>query len=102
MTFDPNDALTPVFETFGVSVTFAFAGSDPAVVSGILRSPDHIETGGFAAPVQQPTRILEVRASELPQEPRVGDRVVIGERDYAVSSARREDINQLIWTLELG
>lgn len=88
---DPNMASDATYTPPG--------GGDPVSCRAILRQPD-VDWRGGEVEVATPSRIAEVRVSEVPVMKEAGT-LAIGGKSYTIQKASRPDADRLLWRLEL-
>lgn len=88
---DPNMASDATYTPPG--------GGDPVPCRAILRQPD-VDWRGGDVEVTTPSRIAEVRASEVAAM-KEGGTLSIGGKTHTIQQASRRDADRLLWRLEL-
>ena len=88
---DPNMASDAIYTPPG--------GGDPVSCRAILRQPD-VDWRGGEVEVTTPSRIAEVRVSEVPSM-KEGGALAIGGKTYTIQHASRRDADRMLWRLEL-
>lgn len=89
---DPNMASDATYTAPGI-------GADPVSCRAILRQPD-VDWRGGEVEVTTPSRIAEVRVSEVPSM-KEGGALAVGGKSYTIQKASRPDADRLLWRLEL-
>lgn len=87
------------FRRLGVDAVYTPPSGDPINCRAIFVQPDVDWRGGEGA-VTTPSRIAEVRVSEVAEMKEKG-RLAIGGQSFTVQKASRPDADRLLWRLEL-
>jgi hypothetical protein len=89
---DPNMASDATYTPPG-------GGGVPTPCRAVFRQPD-TDWRGNDAEVTTPSRIAEVRVSEIPVMKEAGT-LAIGGKSYTIQHASRRDADRMLWRLEL-
>ena len=89
---DPNMASDATYTAPG-------PGGAPTPCRAVFRQPD-TDWRGDGVDVTTPSRIAEVRVSEVPMMKEAGT-LTIGGKSYTIQKASRSDADRLLWRLEL-
>jgi len=89
---DPNMASDATYTAPG-------SGGTPIACRAVFRQPD-TEWRGDGVEVTTPSRIAEVRVSEVPVMKEAGTLAIDG-KTYTIQHASRRDADRMLWRLEL-
>ena len=98
---DALDILFAASSKISVAATYTPDGGSPTPCRVILKMADEPYDAGYGAGAMMPSRIAEVRASEIAVATE-GDTITIGGADCPVNAASQPDPDRLLWHLELG
>jgi hypothetical protein len=99
-----SDALNVLFAAsskISVAGTYTPDGGSPALCRVIVKMADVPYDAGYGAGTVMPSRIAEVRVSEIAVSAE-GDTITIDGTGYPVNAASQPDPDRLLWRLELG
>ena len=99
-----SDALDVMFAAssrISVAATYTPNGGPPTSCRTIVKMADESYDAGYGAGAVMPSRIAEIRVSEVAVAAE-GDTITIDGSDYPVNSANQPDPDRLLWRLELG
>ena len=83
----------------GVEAIYTSDGGAPVLVRAVVRRPDEVTNFGDARLWSETTRV-DLRVAEV-QNPRPGDRIVIGADSFTIQGEPVQDPERLIWSLDL-
>lgn len=87
---DPNMAVDVVFTPAATQV--------PASIRAIRKAPDDVSMFQETR-VQSPTSVFEIRISDV-EEPKRGDRILVGDETFEVQGRPKRDQERLLWALD--
>ena len=98
---DALDILFAASSKISVAATYTPDGGAPTPCRVIVKMADESYDAGYGAGAVMPSRIAEVRVSDIAVLAE-DDIITIDGADYPISSASQPDPDRLLWRLELG
>jgi hypothetical protein len=98
---DALDILFAASSKISVAATYTPDGGAPMPCRVIVKMADESYDAGYGASLMMPSRLAEVRVSEIAVASE-GDTITIDGAGYPISSASQPDPDRLLWRLELG
>lgn len=98
---DALDILFAASSKISVAATYTPDGGSPTPCRVIVQMTEEPYDAGYGAGAILPSRIAEIRVSEIAVAAE-GDAITIDGADYPVNSANQPDPDRLLWRLELG
>jgi hypothetical protein len=98
---DALDILFAASSKISVAGIYTPDGGSPTPCQVILKMADEPYGAGYGAGAMMPSRIAEVRVSEIAVAAE-GDTITIDGAVYPIRSTSQPDPDRLLWRLELG
>ncbi len=99
-----SDALDIMFAAsskISVAATYTPDGGSPTSCRVIVTMADEPYDAGYGAGAVMPSRIAEVRVSEISVATE-GDTITVDGVEYPINAVSQPDPDRLLWRLELG